>query len=68
MKKLFVLALLLAGCCKSDPKPDNFEVISEQRIRSSTSSDFTIMVIKDKKTEKEFKVIFNGSWGVTQSD
>ncbi len=65
-----VACVLLAGCCSnSQPKPpDRFEMISNQEINCPRHSNFSIMVIKDKNTEKEFKVIYNSSWGYVAHD
>jgi hypothetical protein len=59
--------ICLAGCCQNDPGlkvPDRFEVLIDQKVHSERHSNFSIMVIKDKKTDKEFRVIYNSSWGV----
>lgn len=66
-----VFTVLAIGCCGSKPEskvPDRYEVVSEQYIKSEKHMNFSIMVIKDKKTEKEIRVIFNNQWGMTQND
>ena len=60
-----LISIILAGCCRSDatkpsPPPDRFEILSDQYMHSERHSNFSIMVIKDKKTEKEFRVVYNG--------
>lgn len=60
-----VACVLLAGCCNCNEsaQQERFQVVSQQYIKNDRHNNFTIMVIKDTKTEKEFKVIFNSSWG-----
>lgn len=69
-----ILITLVVGCCGSSnkptpppPPPDRFEVLLDQPVESKRHSNFSIMVIKDKKTEKEFKVIYSSSWGVVDN-
>jgi len=73
MKKLLIISVLLAGCCGNTPNntpkpPDRFETISLQHMPNPNHSNFSIMVIKDRKTEKEFRVVFNSHWGLIQDE
>lgn len=62
MKKCLLLLVCLAGCASDtavSPKQDQgrFEIVHDTKHSTSVGQSFTITLLKDMKSEREFLVI-----------